>query len=249
MAAILMAVSCLVLSSCGDDEDENIPESKKQNHEYVDLGLPSGTLWATCNVGADSPEDYGLYFAWGETQGYSNDVLSDGKTAADSHSFDWSTYKYCNGSFSTLTKYCNNSSYGYNGFTDDLTELLPEDDAATANWGSESCMPNRAQLYELINSSYTTTAWTTLNGVYGRKITSKVSGYVGNFIFLPAAGYRHDSSLNGAGSGGLYWSRTLDTYILGGAHDLWFGSDDIRTNSSYISRCTGHLVRPVRVSQ
>ena len=114
--------------------------------EYVDLGLPSGTLWATCNIGADSPEDYGLYFAWGETTGYSEDT-SDGR------SFDWSTYKYCNGSSYTLTKYCNDSSRGYNGFTDNLTELVPEDDAATANWGAGWCMPTVEQFDELFNSS------------------------------------------------------------------------------------------------
>ena len=93
------------------------------DYAYVDLGLPSGLLWATCNVGADNPEDYGDYFAWGETQ--PKDVV-----------YYWSTYPYCNGSYNTLTKYCNNSNYGYNGFTDDLTILLPEDDAATANSGS-----------------------------------------------------------------------------------------------------------------
>lgn len=78
---------------------------------YVDLGLPSGTLWATCNVGADTPEGYGDYFAWGETQP---------KTT-----YNWSTYRYCNGDYVKLTKYCGNSSYGYNGFTDDLTVLQP----------------------------------------------------------------------------------------------------------------------------
>ena len=88
-------------------------------HAYVDLGLPSGTLWATCNVGADTPEGYGDYFAWGETQ--PKDV------------YNWSNYQYCNGSHDQLTKYCNNSSYGYNGFTDNLTTLQPGDDAATAN--------------------------------------------------------------------------------------------------------------------
>ena len=100
-------------------------------HEYVDLGLPSGTLWATCNVGASSPEEYGDYFAWGETNGYNS-----GKTY-----FDWSTYMYCKGSENTLTKYCYTSNYGYNDFRDTLTELLPEDDAATANWGSDWQIP------------------------------------------------------------------------------------------------------------
>ena len=210
--------------------------------KYVDLGLPSGTLWATCNVGADSPEDYGLYFAWGETTGNTQDT-SDGR------SFDWSTYKYCSGSYSTLTKYCNDSSCGYNGFTDNLTELLLEDDAATANWGTNWRMPSYDQFNELFNSSYTTTTeWTTVNGVYGYKITSKMSGYVGNFIFLPAAGYRYNSSLGNAGLVGYYWSRTLGTIGPFDARSLYFGSLGIGTGSN-LDRCNGRSVRPVRVSQ
>ena len=96
-------------------------------HEYVDLELPSGTLWATCNVGATNPEDFGDYFAWGETEG-----VNSGK-----HDFEWSTYKYykINGNVEGLTKYCSNSRYGYEGFTDSLTVLAFTDDAATANWG------------------------------------------------------------------------------------------------------------------
>ena len=97
------------------------------DHAYVDLGLPSGLLWATCNLGANNPEDYGDYFAWGETQ--------------PKDDFSWTNYQYCMGSFNTLTKYCNNPDIGYNGFIDDLTTLLPEDDAATANWGDEWRMP------------------------------------------------------------------------------------------------------------
>lgn len=198
---------------------------------FVDLGLPSGTLWATCNIGAENPEDYGDYFAWGETEGY-----NDGKTK-----FDWSTYKWCEGSSSTMTKYCTNSSYGYNGFTDDKTELDPEDDAAYVNWGPAWRMPSEEQFSELINSSYTTTEWTTQNGVYGRKITSKENG---NSIFLPAAGYRDLSSLNYAGSFGDYWSRALGSDGPDNARSLYFGSSVIGMRSYY--RYWGHSVRPVR---
>ena len=198
---------------------------------YVDLGLPSGTMWATCNIGADSPEDYGDYFAWGETEGY-----NDGKTY-----FEWSTYKWCEGSNSTMTKYCTNSSYGYNGFTDDKTELDPEDDAAYVNWGPAWRMPSEEQFSELINSSYTTTEWTTQNGVYGRKITSKENG---NSIFLPAAGYRRNISLYGAGSSGEYWSRTLNSDDPSYAGSLRFDSSNIYMGSYY--RYFGRSVRPVR---
>ena len=204
--------------------------------DYVDLGLPSGTLWATCNVGASSPEDYGYYFAWGETEPYDE---NGGKTT-----FHWSTYKWCNGSNTTMTKYCTKSSYGNNGFTDDKTELDPEDDAAYVNWGSAWRMPSQEQFAELINSSYTTTEWTTQNGVNGRLITSKSNG---NSIFLPAAGYRYDSSLYDAGSYGGCWSRTLYESYPYCAWDLYFGSG-ISTNGSS-GRCNGLSVRPVRVSE
>ena len=202
--------------------------------DYVDLDLPSGTLWATCNVGATSPEDYGDDFAWGETEGYKS-----GKS-----NFDWSTYKWCKGSETTMTKYCYNSSYGYNGFTDNKTELDPEDDAAYVNWGSGWHMPSKAQFSELMNSSYTTTEWTTQNGVNGRKITSKTNG---NSIFLPAAGCRIDTSLYVAGSGGHYWSRTLSSDYPNCAWGLDFNSSVVRMYDGY--RYYGRSIRPVRSSE
>lgn len=197
---------------------------------YVDLGLPSGTLWATYNIGASSPEEYGDYFAWGETEGY----------------FDGSTYKWWKGSENTITKYCTNSSYGYNGFTDDKIELDIEDDAAYVNWGPAWRMPSEEQFEELINSSYTTTEWTTQKGVNGRKITSKTNG---NSIFLPAAGYHRANSLHRTGSHGNYWSRTLnlvDNPIF--AWGLSFISSDIYTANGYF-RYDGRSVRPVRLSE
>ncbi|MBO4723117.1 MAG: hypothetical protein J5629_09355, partial [Muribaculaceae bacterium] len=137
-------------------------------HTYVDLGLPSGTLWATTNVGANSPEEYGDNFAWGET--------------TPKEVYDWSTYQWCMGSYDTFTKYCNISSYGYNGFIDNKLELDPEDDAATANWGPEWCMPSQEQIQELYNNCFS--EWTTLNGVNGRLFT----GPNGASMFMPAAG-------------------------------------------------------------
>ena len=194
------------------------------NHEYVDLGLPSGLLWATCNVGADTPEGYGDYFAWGETQ--------------PKDYYYWSTYQYCNGSNNTLTKYCNNSDFGYNGFTDNLTTLQPEDDAATANWGSGWRMPTKEEFEELYNN--TTHTWTTQNGVNGRRFTASN----GNSVFLPAAGGRWGGELHNAGSYGYYWSRSLFTVIPYYAWDLSFNSDDCDVN--YSIRSNGFSVRPVR---
>ena len=196
-------------------------------HYYVDLGLPSGTLWAYTNVGTSSPEEYGDYFAWGETTTKST--------------YNWSTYKWCNGSSSTLTKYNTSSSYGT---VDNKTELELSDDAAYVNWGSNWRMPSQEQFNELIYSGYTTSTWTTLNGYYGQMITSKLNG---NSVFLPAAGCRYDGSLYAAGSCGYYWSRTLYTGSPGYAWGLYFGSDYVNTRNYY--RCDGLSVRPVRLSE
>ena len=194
-------------------------------HDYVDLGLPSGTLWATCNIGASKPEDYGDYYAWGETKS---------KTT-----YNWDTYIYANGTYDKLTKYCNDSYYGNNGFTDNLTTLQSGDDPATANWGSGWQTPSKDQWEELkIN---TTNQWTTKNGVKGRLFTSKKNGQT---LFLPAAGYRNEGSLHGAGSYGYYWSRSLDTGYSYDAWSLHFLSD-VCGMLSY-DRYDGQSVRPVR---
>ena len=190
--------------------------SAQTTREYVDLDLPSGTLWATCNVGANAPEESGDYFAWGET--------------SPKETYDWSTYKWCNGSYNTLTKYCTGGMYGT---VDDQSELLPEDDAATANWGSEWRMPTIDQLKELYD--YTTTEWTTVNGVNGCLITSKQNG---NTLFLPAAGYCDTGSLNLAGS---YWSRSLHWDDYAYCPFFWSGG----VGWSYL-RYYGNSVRPVR---
>ena len=196
-------------------------------HEYVDLGLPSGLLWATCNIGADSPEDYGDYFAWGETR--------------PKDTYNWTTYQYCMGSSNTLTKYCNDASYGYNGFTDNLTVLEASDDAATAQWGNGWRMPTQAECQELLNN--TTNIWTTQNGVNGRLFTATN----GNSLFLPAAGYRRGSSLYDAGTYGFYWSSSLYTVYPGGAWYLYFHSSDCYMD--YFNRYYGFTVRPVRSSR
>ena len=200
------------------------PVTPTDNHEWVDLGLPSGTLWATCNLGANSPEEYGDYFAWGETE--PKDV------------YNWSTYKWCNGSIGTFTKYCTNSSCGT---VDNKTELDPKDDAAYVNWGENWRMPTKDQLEEL--QTECTWTWTTQNGVNGRLVI----GPNGNSLFLPAAGYRADSSLHDAGSWGGYWSRTLDSSLPYGAYDVYFYSEDVGWYGN--TRSHGFTVRAVRVQQ
>ncbi|MBQ1653360.1 MAG: InlB B-repeat-containing protein, partial [Bacteroidales bacterium] len=195
-------------------------------HIWVDLGLPSGTKWATSNVGASTPTAYGYYFAWGET--------------TPKGTYNWSTYRYCNGDYNTLTKYCNKSSYGNNGFTDALTTLEASDDAATVNWGSGWRMPTYDELNELKNNC--TVTWTTQNGV-------KFTGPNGNSIFLPAAGFHYDSGLYDAGSYGYYWSSSLGTGGPDCAGCLGFYSDIYTIYSMYSrGRNCGQSVRPVCVS-
>ena len=190
---------------------------------YVDLGLPSGLLWATCNVGADSPEEYGDYFAWGETK--------------PKDTYDWSNYQYCNGSDNTLTKYCNDSDYGYSGFTDNLTTLLPEDDVATANWGSEWRMPTKEEWQELYQN--TTHTWTTQDGVNGRLFTASN----GNSIFLPAAGYRSVDELYEADHFSYYWSSSIGTNPNGA---WYFDFDSVYYGVNCNYRDAGQSVRAVR---
>ena len=210
----------------------------EKEHEYVDLGLPSGTLWATCNVGANSPEEYGDYFAWGETEPKSN--------------YSWSTYKWCKGSENTFTKYCLHSDYGYNGYFDELEELLPEDDAATVNWGGEWQTPEYKQYQELFNTDYTTMEWTAKTGKdgsenYGMLITSKING---NSIFLPAGGmYNEGSSLEDVNNLGFYYSRFIH-FPYNGEHTLAFTRF---TNGGsplvFTYRYQGLCVRPVRAKR
>ena len=195
----------------------------QEEGDWVDLGLPSGLLWATRNVGASSPEDYGDYFAWGETSPKSV--------------YKWDTYIY--GYYDDwlwyVTKYNTDSDYGP---VDNLTTLQPGDDAATANWGSGARMPTRQEWEEL--EDYCSSVWTTQNGVNGRRFT----GPNGNTLFLPAAGYRSDDELHYAGNYGYYWSSSLYTDTPDGAWDFYFGSDD--TSVGYGHRDLGQSVRAVR---
>ena len=195
-------------------------------HEYVDLGLPSGTLWATMNVGAGSPEECGSYFSWGETTP---------RAGEDPY---WTNYLWSVNKWNTMTLYCTNSSHGYNGFVDNLTELDPDDDAATANWGGKWRMPTIDEMTELHKKCKW--KWTKQKGVKGYKVT----GPNGKSIFLPAAGYRLDTSLYGAGSIGNFWSSTLYESFAYCARSLNFSSSDHVTDDYYI-RCYSQSIRPV----
>lgn len=186
-----------------------------ETHAYVDLGL--SVKWATCNIGASSPEEYGDYFAWGETE--PKDV------------YDWSTYKWCNGSQNTLTKYCTKREYGV---VDNKTALELEDDAAHVNWGGEWRMPTKAELEEL----RTKCTWlpAKINGVSGREIT----GPNGNTLFLPYSGYCSEGKYPGGGTGHS-WSSTSSAY---NAYKLVYSWDGYYVFADL--RCFGFTIRAVR---
>lgn len=218
---LTITFAVLALAGAGTQAGAQAPA----NVQAVDLGLSSSTKWASCNVGATAPEDYGNYYAWGETE-----------TKAD---YSWATYKHANGAEDKLTKYCYNTSYGNNGFTDNKTVLDPEDDAATANWGKEWRMPTDAEWTELRKQCKWT--WTTQNGVSGYQVTSRTNS---NSIFLPAAGYRSDTDLFNAGSDGYYWSSSLNENSPDNAWYVTFLSGYV--DGVYDSRGDGFPVRPVQ---
>lgn len=221
--------------------------SEEALHEYVDLGLPSGTLWATCNIGASKPQKSGLYFAWGETIGYQK----------GEHIF-CSNYKWQgNGKgWHHFNKYtCEDKAYGcwynedgeYVGTIVDgkeyknLIELLPEDDAATTLWGDEWCTPTIAQYEELLDTANTSLEWLKYKGVKGIMICSKRNG---NHIFLPVSGMS-DFVIRNTKTYGYYWTRSLCRTLSSSAFCLCFCSNRIFLSSTI--RSDGQVIRPVRV--
>ena len=179
-------------------------EINNNGYDYVDLGLPSGTLWATCNVGASKPSECGMYFQWGDSKGHTKKQLGKDKM------FTWDDYKW--GLPSNFSKY-----------TIPGTTLELEDDAAHVNMGGDWHMPTDDQTIELIEN--TTSTWTTQNGVNGRLFTSKKDG--SKTIFIPAAGSAWDGSVQGSGDGGYVWSSMLGADDVDGGQNLGFGSGGV----------------------
>lgn len=190
-------------------------------HEYVDLGL--SVKWATCNVGATTPEEYGDYFMWGET--------------LPKEYYDWNTYKHCNNTCDSIKKYSTSSKYG---IVDNKTILEIPDDVATVNWGGTWRMPTKSELDELIDTYNCIWEWFSLNEVKGYKVTSKKNG---NSIFLPAAGYRSKDAIYDVGNNGYYWLCSLNRGYSCNAYSLLFYSDFMYWGSR--SRCFAQSIRPV----
>ena len=199
--------------------------------QYVDLGL--SVKWATFNLGAYAPEEYGDYYAWGEIEPYYSSLSplswKDGKTG-----YNWSSYQWSSGSYDTITKY---NTQGSLGLVDGKTVLAPEDDAAYVMLGDKWRMPSNAEWLELFNNC--SRRGTRVNGVYGIQFI----GPNGKSVFFPASGYYENSTVNNAGNNGSYWSLSLPSSIYGGA-----SAASIRSDSAYMgtdSRCHGLSIRPV----
>lgn len=224
LTVILMMVFAAGCNKSDGPNHGNDQGNELNGHEYVDLGLPSGTLWATCNVGSETPEDYGSYYAWGETE--------------PKELYDWKSYKY--GRFIheryELNKYCTDSAYGLNGFVDNLTVMEPDDDVARTCWGEGWRMPTIGEWEELFLN--TTGVWTTLNDVKGWRCTASN----GNSLFLPAAGYWWDDAFNA--DLGLYWSRTINKEFPYRAWGFHFNCDSSHLCGSS-DRNRGQMVRAV----
>lgn len=194
-----------------------------EQRDYVDLGLTSGMLWATTNIGAEAPEDFGDYYAWGEVQ--------------TKRLYEYYTYRYGE-DMKEMTKYCTDSEYGKDGFTDGLTALEADDDAAIRLWGKGWRMPEAKDFDELIAEC--NWEWTELNGVFGYRVTSRVNE---NSIFLPAAGcidlelYLDET--------GTYWSSSLDQEYSNSAHALRIKENRISRSKIGQSREFGYSIRPV----
>ena len=191
----------------------------------VDLGL--SVKWATCNVGANKPEEYGDYYAWGETE--------------PKDFYFWDTYKYCDGTYNSLTKYTD-SAYGKDGFSDNKSVLDPEDDVAHVKWGGNWRIPTKDELEELRTKCTWTS--TTLNGVKGYSVTSNVDGYTDRSIFLPATGMRIRQWTENTDTIGRFWGNSI---VTGDDYDAVYLDFNFSRGPGRFSiiRCFGQCVRPV----
>ena len=187
--------------------------------DYVDLGLPSGTLWAKCNLGAEKETDFGYFYQWGNINGYKG---------VDEHRFDRDNYKY--GSWMNFTKYNEN---------DTKLILDNEDDPVFVATNGEQKMPTKEQLQELI--AYTNHEWTTIDGVKGMRFVNKNDGT--KYIFIPGAGHCFDGSHGGVGSWGYVWSASRNESYASSAWVMYFEEEEVEMY--YSSRCYGRSVRGV----
>lgn len=200
-----------------------------------------GPYWATVNVGATQPQEYGLFFAWGETTGYSS-VYANPMT---DHDFSWENYELCNGTSNTLTKYNTKPAAGP---VDNKVTLEAVDDAARANCGGNWRMPTIDDFNKLVSTTYTRKEWVVNynnTGVSGYRFRGlEGSAYADNEIFLPAAGWRRSTSLYSQGSTGEYWSSSLYDNSPSYSRSLSFSKEN-GINVGNVGRYVARSVRPV----
>ena len=206
-----------------------------KDYEVVDLGLTTGVLWATCNIGAFSPEQTGTLFAWGETE--------------PKQSYEWSNYYWSNGDEMSITKYCKDKRYGT---VDGKTSLEKADDVALATMGEGWSIPTETDFRDLLTTRNCTSKWCKLNGVGGYLFTSVRKGYEGNSIFIPLAGMLDHTKTRFAGEYGWYWCSSMyydsenGKYYSTEASVLWLEHTDVNNHIlKSRPRSVGLPIRPI----
>lgn len=218
MKRMIMTLTAAMCAAVGYSQVQDI-----NGHDCVDMGLPSGTMWATCNIGATEPEQHGDCFAWGEVQ--------------QKMVYSWATYQHGKGA-RKLTKYCNDKEYGRDGFVDSKKVLDMEDDAANYHWGANWRIPTNTEWEELLNTRYCTWSWDKERSGYVVK-----SRKTGGEIFIPAVEYRGAAREGESGTRGRYWSSSLGKRNPSTAWFLDFNNDG--SDAENVWRTCGHSIRPV----
>ena len=222
ISTLLLSVAFLSIKAQHNNSKDAVTPNQHNGYEFVDLGL--SVMWANCNIGAKKPEDFGYFFAWGETRYKSH--------------YSWFTYRF--GDWCEITKYCSQTICGKDGFVDNKNVLELSDDAANVAWGGDWRIPTIVEFKELMDNC--DWKWYSDNGLYGYKITSRING---NSIFLPASGYCSDTKVYFIGSEGRYWSSSLSLDDSSSAYRLYFSSESVDCLNSYYDRCLGQTIRPV----
>ncbi len=219
MRKFFYVILCLLVSFCLSNAQTSAGKGKINGHEYVDLGL--SVKWATCNIGANAPKEYGRYFAWGET--------------SFKKSYSWKNYSLCTDKKgSSFKKYNQNQQ----GSKDGITRLDYSDDVARKTWGGSWRIPTSKEQDELLQKCVWT--WVSKGSTKGYLVKSKING---NSIFLPAAGYKKNRKRKGSGRNGYYWSASLNATRSYAADYLGF--IDKAKSVNMFGRYVGFPIRPV----
>jgi hypothetical protein len=250
LSIALLSFSATFLTSCEKEDKDAISMNdvnvgakpinvNGKDYEVVDLGLTTGVLWATCNMGASSPEETGLLFAWGEN--------------TTKQSYEWGNYGWSNGDELSIYKYCTNAQYGT---VDNKTTLELADEAPNATLGEGWRIPSESDFRDLLTTRNCTAKWCKLNGVGGYLFTSVRKGYEGNSIFIPLAGMLDHNKTRFAGQYGWYWCNTLyydsenQKSITTEASVLWLEHTDIDNHIiKSRPRSVGLPIRPIYVGK